>query len=48
MSDALEGLSGAADELTGVAKVYSVGYVLWGALHDVELEYARAGMASLA
>jgi len=48
MSDALEGLSGAADELTGVAKVYSVGYVLWGALHDAELDYARAAIASFA
>jgi hypothetical protein len=48
MSDALGGLPGAAYELLRVAKVYSIGYVLWGALNDTELEYARAGMASLA
>ena len=48
MSDALGGLPGAAYELLRVAKVYSIGYVLWGALNDTELEYARAGMASFA
>ena len=48
MSDALGGLPGAAYELLRVAKVYSIGYVLWGALDDTELEYARAGMASFA
>jgi hypothetical protein len=48
MSDALGGLPGAAYELLRVAKVYSLGYVVWGALNDTELEYARAGMASFA
>ena len=31
MSDALGGLPGAVHELLGVAKVYSIGYVVWGA-----------------
>jgi len=38
MSDALGGLPGAAHELLRGARVYSIGYVLWGALHDAELE----------
>ena len=48
MSDALGGLPGAAHELLRGARVYTIGYLLWGALHDAELEYARAAMASFA
>jgi hypothetical protein len=37
----------AANELLRGARGASIGYVLWGVLHDSELEYARALMADL-
>jgi hypothetical protein len=48
MSDPLGGLSGAADRLLHDVGRASIGYVLWGVLHDVELEDARALMADAA
>jgi hypothetical protein len=48
MSDAIGGLLGAAHDLLRGARVFSIGYVLWGALHDTELEDARAAMAAFA
>lgn len=48
MSDALGGLPGAADGLLRGARDASIGYLFWGVLHDVELEYARAVMADSA
>ncbi|HJU57311.1 MAG TPA: hypothetical protein VJ774_01065 [Actinomycetota bacterium] len=48
MGDALSGLPGAAYELLRGARVYSIAYVLWGALHDAELDDARAAMAAFA
>ena len=50
MSDvfgALEGLSAASDLLGGATRA-GVAYVIWGFLHDDELDSARAAMASLA
>jgi hypothetical protein len=49
MSDSLEGLPAAdAHELLGYAGYGTVAYILWGVLHDVQLEDARAAMADLA
>jgi hypothetical protein len=51
MSDvfgALEGLSSAAGDLLPGATRAGVAYVIWGFLHDDELDSARAAMASLA
>ena len=50
MSDvfgALEGLSAAGNLLGGATRA-GVAYVIWGFLHDDELDSARAAMASLA
>ena len=49
MSDAfgaLEGLGSAAGDFLAGATRAGVTYVVWGALLDTELEYARAAMAS--
>jgi hypothetical protein len=49
MSDPLEGLPGeGAHGLLRYALYGDVAYLLWGMLHDVELEDARAAMADLA
>ena len=47
MSDALGDLPGAAHELLRGAGRTSIGYLIWGMLHDTELAYARARMADL-
>ena len=46
MSDVFN-FGAAANELFRGARGASIGYVLWGVLHDSELEYARALMADL-
>jgi hypothetical protein len=48
LSDALGSLVGAAGDLLRDARRANIAYLLWGVLHDAELEYARAAMADLA
>jgi hypothetical protein len=50
MSDAFNAIAGfgsASRDLLAGATRASIAYVVWGALHDLELEDARAAMASL-
>jgi hypothetical protein len=48
MSDPLEFFPGDADALLRGSMYGATAYLLWGMLHDVELEDARAAMADLA
>ena len=47
MSDALDGLPGAASGLFRGAMFGNVGYLLWGVLQEADLSRARAAMAEL-
>jgi hypothetical protein len=46
--DALDGLGSASNNLLAGATRGGIAYVLWGTLHDLELDDARTAMASLA
>jgi hypothetical protein len=48
MSDPFGGLPGAAHGLLRGAMYGNIGYLIWGVLHDAELESARAAMADFA
>ena len=47
MSDIFN-FAAAANELLRGARRAGIGHLLWGALHDAELEYAHSLMADLA
>lgn len=47
MSDAIEAIGSALGNVLPGARRAGVAYVIWGGLHDLELDDARAAMASL-